>query len=143
MLGCRYTDLVRDAPGMVRSNHEKSKRGKQMDVLALILFAVAALGGLFLLWQHLQGAGMPGSIAIVHGAVAATALVLLLIAYLMDDISGLASVALIVFVVAALGGFYLASFHLRGERHPTALIFGHGGIAVVAFVLLLLAVIGV
>jgi hypothetical protein len=84
---------------------------------------------------------MPGSVAVVHGVAAATALVLLLIAVLANDLSGWATLALVLFVVAALGGFYLASLHLRGARHPTPLVLGHGLIAVVAFVALLIAIV--
>jgi multisubunit Na+/H+ antiporter MnhF subunit len=105
------------------------------------MFALAALGGVFLAIRHLRGQSLPGAVAIVHGAAAAIALVLLLIAVLTSNLSGLATVALVLFVVAALGGFYLASLHLRGERHPTPLILGHGLIAVVAFVALLAAIV--
>lgn len=113
-----------------------------MDIVALILFGIAALGGAYLAIQHLQRRAMPASIAIVHGVVAATALVLLIIALFIDDLNDLGTIALVVFIIAALGGFALASFHLRGERHPTPLIFGHGLIAVVGFLILLGAVIG-
>lgn len=112
-----------------------------MEMAALVIFAVAALGGVFLAYRHLQGLTLPVPVAVIHGVAAATALVLLAIAVLADDVNGLATTALIVFVVAALGGFYLASFHLRDDRRPTPLVIGHGLIAVVGFVMLLVAVI--
>jgi hypothetical protein len=45
-------------------------------------------------------------------------------------------------VIAALGGFYLFSFHLRSQMLPSAVVLIHGGAAVLAFVLLLLYVFG-
>ena len=48
--------------------------------------------------------------------------------------------ALIVFAVAALGGFYLASLHLRKQVAPKAIVFVHAGLAVVGFLTLLSAV---
>lgn len=112
-----------------------------METLAAIIFAVAALGGAYLAYRHLQGKELPGAIAVIHGAAAATALVLLAIAVLANNVDDLATVALVIFVVAALGGFYLASFHLRDDRRPTPLVLGHGLIAVVAFVTLLVALV--
>lgn len=110
-----------------------------MEYVAAVLFALAALGGAYLAFRHLKGLELPGSVAIIHGAAAAAALVLLLIAVLVNDLEITATVALIIFVVAALGGFYLASFHLRDDRRPTPLILGHGLIAVVAFLTLLVS----
>ena len=112
-----------------------------MEIVAAAVFAVAALGGVFLAVRHLRGLALPGSVAVIHGVAAATALVLLAIAVVMNDLGGGATVALVIFVVAALGGFYLASFHLRGERHPTPIVLGHGLIAVVAFLTLLVAIV--
>ena len=41
------------------------------------------------------------------------------------------------FVLAALGGFVLLSFHLRNKPVPKGLMFIHGGVAAVALVLLI------
>lgn len=110
-----------------------------MQEAAVVVFALAALGGVYLASRYFQGRDMPGAVAIIHGAAAATGLVLLLLA-VFDDASGWATAALVVLLIAALGGFALASFHLRGIRHPAALVGGHGLIAVAGFLLLLLAV---
>ena len=110
-----------------------------MEIVAAILFAAAALGGLYLVSRYLSGKALPGSVAVIHGAAAATALVLLALAVFTNDLGTAATVALVLFVVAALGGFYLVSFHLRGERHPSPAVFGHAAIAVVAFVTLLVS----
>ena len=50
--------------------------------------------------------------------------------------------ALPLFVVAAIGGFTLLSFHLRKRSLPIPLMLVHGGVAVVAFLVLLSLVIG-
>lgn len=50
---------------------------------------------------------------------------------------------LALFLVAAVGGFTLLSFHLRGRSLPSALIIGHGLVAVTAFIVLLLSAGGV
>jgi hypothetical protein len=48
-------------------------------------------------------------------------------------------IALALFLVTATGGFTLLSFHLRGRALPSALIIGHGLVAVSAFIVLLLS----
>jgi hypothetical protein len=110
-----------------------------MQEAAVVVFALAALGGVYLASRFFQGRDMPGAVAVIHGAAAATGLILLLLAVL-DDAAGWATAALVVFLVAALGGFVLASYHLRGIRHPAALVGIHGLAAVSGFLLLLLAV---
>jgi hypothetical protein len=44
--------------------------------------------------------------------------------------------ALGLLVVAALGGFYLASIHLRKQVAPRMVVFIHAGVAVVGFLTL-------
>ena len=50
--------------------------------------------------------------------------------------------ALGLLVVAALGGFFLASIHLRGKIAPKAVVFIHAGVAVAGVLTLLSAVLG-
>jgi hypothetical protein len=106
---------------------------------AAIVFAVAALGGVTLATLHFRGRmPLPIPLALLHGLLAATGLVLLIAAALMQPgFGGLALAALVLFVIAALGGFYLFSFHLRGRALPSPVVLAHGGAAVVAFLLLL------
>lgn len=112
-----------------------------MLTIALVLFAVAALFGLVLAVQHLRsnaGAQPPGlGLALVHGLFAASGLVLLVVAALNGEAKGLALVSLAIFIVAALGGFYLFAQHAQKKQLPKPLLLVHGGAAVVAFVLLL------
>jgi hypothetical protein len=53
---------------------------------------------------------------------------------------GTARIALILLLVAALGGFYLLSFHLRKQKHPHAVIVVHALVAVIGFLTLVTAI---
>lgn len=109
-----------------------------MGTIAAILFAIAAVGGLTLATMHLRTQKPNLSVALVHGLFAASGLVLLLIAVIQKGGFGLEGTALVIFLVAALGGFTLISMHLRGKTLNTPLVLGHGLIAVTAFVILLI-----
>lgn len=107
---------------------------------ALIAFAIAAVGGLTMAVMHFRGRPLPHPvIAAVHGLLAASGLVMLLIVVLRTGVSGGPGLALGLFLLAALGGFALLGFHLRGRRLPGGLVVGHGLLAVIAFVTLLVA----
>lgn len=110
-----------------------------MVTWALIVFAAAALGGLVMAGQHFQGRSPPSAaIAVIHGAAAATGLVLLLAAVFLQHVGGKVPLALCLFVLAALGGFTMAlGFHARGKALPSGLVLGHAALAVIAFVILL------
>jgi hypothetical protein len=108
---------------------------------AAIVLGLAALGGLTLAVIRLRGAPRPPTwLALIHGAVAATGLGLLLYEHFTTGIVQLAQIALGIFVLAALGGAVLfLGFHLNRKPLPIPLVLGHGLIAVTGFVLLLLA----
>jgi hypothetical protein len=44
--------------------------------------------------------------------------------------------ALLLLAIAALGGFFLASYHLRKQPGPRPVVLIHAGVAVIGFVLL-------
>jgi hypothetical protein len=111
--------------------------------LAAILFGVAALGGVVMAIMRFTGKETPPmGLALVHGALAASGLVALIVAVMGGGLSSQASIALGGFVIAALGGFFLFSFHLRGQALPKPFVVIHGLVAVVSFVILLLAIMG-
>jgi hypothetical protein len=115
-----------------------------MVVYALIVFAIGALGGLTLAGMYvLQGRLAPWPLSLVHAALGAIGLLLLIYAALTTGISGAVLTALVILVIAALGGFYLASIHLRGELAKKPVVFIHAGAAVIGFLTLLCAVLGV
>lgn len=113
-----------------------------MEAVAAVLFLIAAGIGATMAAQRLQGVERPSTgVAVAHGGFAAVALVLYIIA-----VMGAASAptaawwAIGLFVVAALGGATLfLGFHLRGRALPIPMVFVHGGVAVVGFLVLLVA----
>jgi|GEM_PF-180722 len=107
---------------------------------AAILFAIGALGGLYMAVLSFQGKSLPVPVAALHGLLGATGLVLLIVGVLAGMGGGLARYALIILVVAALGGFYLLSFHIKKQRHPKAVIVIHALVAVTGFLTLLTAI---
>lgn len=142
-----------------------------MAVAALITWILTALGGFFLLatWIRNGGHRQPGSshfppaLIFGHFTLAAVGLVLWII-YVANDSDVLAWIAFILLVPVALLGFtmfarWLPIYRRRGtltgaaqtatattpaEQHfPVPIVFGHGGLAVVTVVLVLLAALGV
>jgi hypothetical protein len=112
-----------------------------MLLSALIFFAVGALGGLTLAGIYvLQGKLAPWGLSLLHAALGALGLLVLLYAALTSSIPGAALAALVILAIAALGGFYLASIHLRGQVAKKPIVFIHAGVAVIGFLTLLGAV---
>lgn len=108
-----------------------------MIVASIVLFGLAALGGVYLAIQHLQGARPPFGLGIVHGLIAAAALVLLLLAVVKGSPGSLVVYALGLFIVVALGGFGLFYYRVQDRSLPQGLVYVHGGAAVVAYLMLL------
>ena len=52
------------------------------------------------------------------------------------DVASMLQVSVLLFLVAALGGFYLAAFHLRGQSGPKPVVVVHALAAVAGVVLL-------
>ncbi len=108
---------------------------------AILCFLVAALGGLVMAYRIFRGEFPPAALAGAHGVLGALGLVLVLVA-VFQGAGGLPAAALVVLLVAALGGFYLLGFHVRKQLHPKAVVVIHALIAVVGVALLLGAVLG-
>ena len=109
-----------------------------MLVFAATLFAVAALGGVVMAYIHFRkDRNPPGWLAVLHGLASASAVLALMWVVAFSGRVGLVGWALILFLLAALGGFFLASFHLRRRRLPGSWVVVHALVAVGAFGLLL------
>jgi hypothetical protein len=107
--------------------------------VALGLFAVAAVGGIVLAVIRFKGKPYPPmALALVHGAVAAAGLVTLIALVAQAKGTSSARTALVLFVVAALGGFGLFFHHIRKVALPVWLVVVHALVAVSAFLILLL-----
>lgn len=109
-----------------------------MTLYALLTFAVAALGGIYMTLKIFKGTLAPWGVSLIHAALGATGLLLLMLAYLKGNAGVL--MPLIILVVAALGGFFLASFHLRKKAAPKSIVVIHA-LAAVAGVLALLSMV--
>jgi uncharacterized membrane protein len=106
--------------------------------LAVLIFAIGAVGGLVMATRVLRNQLAPWALSLLHAALGATGLVLTAIVVLgkSEAVSSVVPIALLVLVVAALGGFFLASFHARRQLPSRGVVFTHAGLAVVGFLLL-------
>ena len=109
---------------------------------ATVLLGIAAVGGLVMALMRFSGMPRPPSwLAMLHGLLAASGLVLLINAALTVGIPQLARVSVGLLVLAALGGAYInLQFHSKNLPLPIPLILLHAGLAVAGFGCLLVAV---
>lgn len=103
---------------------------------AIVLFALAAVLGLTILISWLSKKNASRAVIYSHGIVAAAALVLLII-YASRNPEHFPKASIVLFVTAALGGFYMFFADLRKNKRPVAVAFIHGLLAVAGFVMLL------
>ena len=108
-----------------------------MILYAVIAFAVAALGGIFLAVHVLRGNFAPWAISLVHAGLGALGLILLLVALVQGAASQAVLIGFVLLLIAALGGFLLASFHLRKRLAPKGVVVIHAGVAVIGFLTVL------
>lgn len=106
-----------------------------MIIFAIIVFALAALLGLYLLSYVLTNKNTPKGVAMIHGGIAFTGILILIIYSLLYQ-SPLAS--LVVFILTALGGFTLFYLDITGKKIPKILAVGHGSLAILGFILLVI-----
>jgi hypothetical protein len=107
-------------------------------LLPVILLGLAVLGGAGMILLRVRGGNPPLLLAMGHGAIAAAGLIALAIAVISGGLSGLPLIALLILVGAALGGAYVASFHLRGLLIPLDKAFFHGLLALGGYAVLLM-----
>lgn len=108
---------------------------------AVVLFAVAAAGGLVMAGIRLLAAHNPPAwLSMLHGLLAAAGLTLLAYAAVMVGVPTPAGWALLLFVVAAVGGAAMnLLWQWRQRPLPVGLMIGHAVLAVTGFVLLSIA----
>jgi len=108
-----------------------------MNVAAIVL-TLAALGGLTMLVIRLGGTPRPPTwLALGHGAIAATGVLLLAYAAITSGIPAMAQVSLGLFVLAALGGITIfVGYHLKHVPLPIPFVVGHGLLALTGLALL-------
>ena len=96
----------------------------------IIIFLVAAIGGLFMAYKIFKNEKPPFFISGVHGLLAAVGLGLLVFTQYAGTDSTPIRFGTSVLVLAALGGFFLLSFHLRKKPHPKPVVILHAALAV-------------
>ncbi|MER1967692.1 hypothetical protein [Castellaniella sp. GW247-6E4] len=108
-----------------------------MITAAIIVFAIAAVGGLILAAHVLRDKFAPWALSLLHALLGAVGLILLIIALIQGSSSQPVLIGFILLLIAALGGFFLVSFHARKRLPPKAVVVVHAAIAVIGFLTLL------
>ena len=103
---------------------------------AIALFALAAIIGVYMLFLVMQKKPIPKGAAIVHGLLAATALILLIVDMVKAGADTIQIVVL--FLITALGGIVLFVRDMTGKSLPKSLAIIHGLLAVSGFIFLLI-----
>lgn len=105
-----------------------------MLIYAAVLFVIAAVIGGLMVSAHIDGKTPSLPKVVAHGLFAVGGLGLLVFSALQG---GGYSLSLILFIVAALGGLVLLSYHLRQRRLPTPVMLIHALVAIIALAILL------
>ncbi|WP_323017330.1 hypothetical protein [Castellaniella sp.] len=108
-----------------------------MLTTALLIFAIAAIGGLVLAAHVLRNKFAPWALSALHALLGAIGLILLIVILVQGNAAQQILVGFIILLIAALGGFFLASFHLRKRLPPKAVVVLHAGLAIIGFLTLL------
>lgn len=109
--------------------------------IAIALFIIAAMFGLFILFAVLRNQPTPKGAVFTHGPIAATALLILLYGIFYGGHSGgLIITSATLFVLAALGGLTMFAFDMLGRPIPKKIAIIHPLVAVFALILLIVYV---
>lgn len=105
-----------------------------MLTLLLIIFALTAILGAYLLSYVLGSKNTPKGIAMIHGFIGAMGILLLIIYSLLYQP---VITSLILFILAAAGGLTLFFWDITGKKIPKFLALGHGLVALGGFIALI------
>jgi hypothetical protein len=116
-----------------------------MLLYAIVLFALAAVIGVYMITRVFAGVTPPWAAAIFHGLFATSGLLLLLYAAFASGTQPALAVTVAagLLVVAALGGFVMLTYHARKQPPPKALASIHALAAVAGFLSLCGSVFGI
>ena len=111
---------------------------------SIILFAIAAGGGLVMAGIRVSAdRNPPAWLAMLHGLLAGAGLTLLLFAAFTVGLPQYALWAVVLLVVAALGGVYMnLGYQEKRKSLPKPVMYIHALIAVIGFILLIASAIG-
>lgn len=107
-----------------------------MLITTIVLFVLAALLGLTVAVQIFKKKPTSKGVAIAHGAFGAAGLVVLIL-HAVKNPDRLLTTAIILLVIAALGGLTVFINDLRGKVGPLGLVVIHALVAVAAVALVL------
>ena len=123
-------------------------RGNDMSIQILlwtvvVLFAIAAAGGLLMVGvRTFADRNPPAWLAMFHGLLSGAGLTLLLFGAFTVGIPTYAVWALVLLLVAALGGLFLnLGYQEKRNLLPKPVMYVHALIAVIGFILLIVAVV--
>ncbi len=102
---------------------------------AIACFSLAIILGMLLISYVLADKNTPKAVVFTHGSLAAIGIVLLIVYAFIHHPSPIISI--ILFILAAMGGFLMVYRDLTGHPVPKWLAVGHGLTAIIAFVFLL------
>ena len=103
--------------------------------VAIAILGMTAILGMYLLSLVLRSKTTPNAVAIIHGLLAVTAIILLVV-YSLGHETEIWEI-IIVLLIAATGGIIMGYRDITGQSVPKWLAIVHGLIAVVGFILLL------
>ena len=98
---------------------------------AILLFLVAAVGGLVMAVRIINGQLAPWILSLLHAALGGAALVMTAMAVLAGAGGPvIGPMTLITLLIAALGGFWLAGIHMKKRVASMGLVITHASVAV-------------
>lgn len=108
--------------------------------VAIALFIIGAIFGLIVLTSILRNKPTPKPVVLFHGLFVATALVLVLIAFFTGQQDKLLLISIVLFVIAALGGFTMLFTDLLQKPIPKWLAILHPILAAIGLIVLIMYV---
>jgi hypothetical protein len=112
-----------------------------MLYITIALFALAAIVGIIILKNWLTSSETSRTVVYLHGILAAAGLILLIV-FAVQNPGNYPRVSIILFVIGALGGFYMFAEDLKKRFSPMWLAVVHALLGVAGFLLLLFFVFG-
>jgi len=108
---------------------------------AVVLFAIAAVGGLVMASiRFLSNTNPPAALALLHGLLASAGLTLVAFAAVTVGIPVIGLIGLVLLLAAAAGGLVLnLGYQWKQRLLSGALVIGHAALAVVGFSMLVVA----
>jgi hypothetical protein len=109
-----------------------------MLMTVVVLFLIASIFGIVVLKAVLKDKRTPSLMVLMHGCFAFGALLLLITFVASGHTSTLLVTSMVMFIIAALGGFTLLTIDLSKKPIPKAFALGHPLLAITGLVLLII-----